>query len=276
MDTQKDIRDKKDSSLDRHSSLTSNVFISDTALEFIFKKTEKIVTAMYMVTKFFPVEESLKIDIRQISSKLLHHVTSVGLLSIREKNERMRMISGNLLELGALFDISYRTGLVSSMNHDILGTEINKLSENISVYNLNQSGTESLVFDEKMFEVNQTVDTTKFKKTNAVAGLEKDDVLYKGHAKSKSVFYGTVKDFKDRLNLPGVTKTSNKVTSNKERRDQIVKEVSKKGEVSVKDISLVITDCSEKTLQRELLALVAEGVLLKTGERRWSRYSMNS
>ncbi len=276
MDTQKDIRDKKDLTLDRHNSLTSNVFVSDTALEFIFKKTDKIVTAMYMVTKFFPVDENLKIDIRQISSKLLHHVTSIGLLSIREKNERMKMISGNLLELGALFDISYRTGLVSSMNHDILGTEINKLSENISVYNLNQSGTESFIFDEKMFEVNQTIDATKLKKTNAAVGLEKDAVLYKGHARSKSVFYGTVKDLKDRLNLPAVTKTSNKVTSNKERRDQIIKEVSKKGEVSVKDISLVITDCSEKTLQRELLALVAEGVLLKTGERRWSRYSMNS
>ncbi len=167
MDTQKDIRDKKDLTVDKCNSLTSNVFVSDTALEFIFKKTDKIVTAMYMVTKFFPIEENLKIDIRQISSKLLHNVTAVGLLSIREKNERMRMISGNLLELGALFDISYHTGLVSSMNHDILGSEINKLSENISVYNRNQSGTESFIFDEKMFEVNQTIDTTQSKKTNA-------------------------------------------------------------------------------------------------------------
>lgn len=31
---------------------------------------------------------------------------------------------------------------------------------------------------------------------------------------------------------------------------------------------------SEKTLQRELFAMVIEGVLNKTGEKRWSRYSL--
>jgi hypothetical protein len=40
----------------------------------------------------------------------------------------------------------------------------------------------------------------------------------------------------------------------------------------VKDVSAVVKDCSEKTLQRELLALVAQGVLKKEGERRWSSY----
>jgi DeoR/GlpR family transcriptional regulator of sugar metabolism len=47
-----------------------------------------------------------------------------------------------------------------------------------------------------------------------------------------------------------------------------------KKDVSIKDISLVLTDCSEKTIQRELNSLVLKGQLKKTGAKRWSRYSI--
>ncbi len=56
------------------------------------------------------------------------------------------------------------------------------------------------------------------------------------------------------------------------REEQILSIVREKGSVSIKDISKVIRDCSEKTLQRTLIALVQRGALLKEGERRWSTY----
>jgi len=45
-------------------------------------------------------------------------------------------------------------------------------------------------------------------------------------------------------------------------------------EVSIKDISIAFTDCSEKTIQRELNALVLKGQIKKTGSKRWSRYQL--
>jgi hypothetical protein len=42
----------------------------------------------------------------------------------------------------------------------------------------------------------------------------------------------------------------------------------------MKDFVKVIPECSEKTIQRELLDLVGKGVLKKEGERRWSTYSL--
>jgi hypothetical protein len=36
----------------------------------------------------------------------------------------------------------------------------------------------------------------------------------------------------------------------------------------------MIKDCSEKTIQRELIVLVSEKVVKKEGERRWSVYSI--
>jgi DeoR/GlpR family transcriptional regulator of sugar metabolism len=38
----------------------------------------------------------------------------------------------------------------------------------------------------------------------------------------------------------------------------------------------VIKDVSEKTIQRELISLIEAGIILKTGERRWSRYSIKN
>jgi len=46
--------------------------------------------------------------------------------------------------------------------------------------------------------------------------------------------------------------------------------------MSIKDIDLALQGlgekCGEKTLQRELVSMVGDGVLKKSGEKRWSRY----
>lgn len=42
--------------------------------------------------------------------------------------------------------------------------------------------------------------------------------------------------------------------------------------ISIKGISAVVRDCSEKTIQRELGTLIAEGLVVREGERRWSIY----
>jgi len=60
----------------------------------------------------------------------------------------------------------------------------------------------------------------------------------------------------------------------KDRRATILGLVQKKDRITVKDVANVIKDCSDKTIQRELLALVKQGVLKKEGERRWSTYSL--
>jgi hypothetical protein len=41
---------------------------------------------------------------------------------------------------------------------------------------------------------------------------------------------------------------------------------------SIKDISRAVKGCSEKTIQRDLAMLIAQGLIEKRGERRWSIY----
>ena len=60
------------------------------------------------------------------------------------------------------------------------------------------------------------------------------------------------------------------------RQNIILNLLKKKKDVSIKDISQIIRDCSEKTIQRELIALIEDNIIQKTGERRWSRYSLKT
>lgn len=59
---------------------------------------------------------------------------------------------------------------------------------------------------------------------------------------------------------------------NKDRPHKILDIVRKNNGVSIKDISALVRDCSEKTIQRELVSLIEQGLIRKVGERRWSLY----
>ncbi len=58
-------------------------------------------------------------------------------------------------------------------------------------------------------------------------------------------------------------------------RQQVILDVLRgRGPVSIKDISAVVKDCSEKTIQRTLNDLIKDGTVVREGDRRWSRYSV--
>ena len=80
-------------------------------------------------------------------------------------------------------------------------------------------------------------------------------------------------DEKPKRKTPARTsvKTRAKTSS---RRAQIIDFIAASGPVSIVDVTAKIKNYSTKTIQRELLALVKDGVLEKKGERRWSTYAI--
>lgn len=58
------------------------------------------------------------------------------------------------------------------------------------------------------------------------------------------------------------------------RSERILDIIKDKGEATIKDISESVTDCSEKTIQRELINMIKDNVVLRDGERRWSKYKL--
>ncbi|MBI2482456.1 MAG: DeoR family transcriptional regulator [Candidatus Vogelbacteria bacterium] len=57
-----------------------------------------------------------------------------------------------------------------------------------------------------------------------------------------------------------------------DRQKKIIEVLRGQDWLGIKDIAEAVPNYSTKTVQRELLALVEQGVLKKQGERRWSRY----
>ena len=66
------------------------------------------------------------------------------------------------------------------------------------------------------------------------------------------------------------------VNGNKSRREKIVELLRVNGPSSVSDLARTVEGCSDKTIQRELVSMVSLGLLKKTGDRRWSRYSLKA
>jgi len=59
-----------------------------------------------------------------------------------------------------------------------------------------------------------------------------------------------------------------------DRAERIKTVLEAKPQATVKDVAEIITDVSEKTIQRELNSLIEKGQVLREGERRWSKYSV--
>jgi uncharacterized protein with gpF-like domain len=62
--------------------------------------------------------------------------------------------------------------------------------------------------------------------------------------------------------------------STSDRTEDIMKIIKDNDKVTIKDISSKIKNCSEKTIQRELIKMVSLKLIKKEGERRWSTYSL--
>lgn len=239
------------------SYLLNTIFIKDGEFKFVFKKTEKIVTAVYLVSDFFNDNEPLKWSLRKVGNSLIKEMVSFN----EGSNLNMKLL---LLELETVFNLAYNSGYVSPMNYEILSEEINKLSIIMDSMGNKTSVPENNLLSTEDFNVSESF--------NSIKDIDKGHDSYKRHT---NVFDKT-------NNLRDYTKPDTKVSykanthkkTNSDRRERILEEIKKKGEVSVKDIARVVTDCSEKTLQRELLSMVDDGVLEKKGERRWSRYSV--
>jgi hypothetical protein len=59
-----------------------------------------------------------------------------------------------------------------------------------------------------------------------------------------------------------------------DRAERIKTVLEAKPQATIRDIAEIITDVSEKTIQRELNSLIEKRQVKREGERRWSRYSV--
>lgn len=156
-------------------------------------------------------------------------------VSLKERQITTLGTKNIVLEIMEFLSVARNVGLVSTENHDLVREELVKYTDNLD-YPVNISD---------FLKINPPEP-----KTEKI--LLKDKSIDKGHLKE----FGVV----------SMKKNS--------RQSSIIAVLKRKKEIMIKDISLLISGCSEKTIQRELSAMIQAGVLRKVGEKRWSRYSI--
>lgn len=255
-----DIRNTQTKSGNIHSEdfvlekgIFSNIFEKDIRRVFIYKKAERLAKAIHLIIPAFAESVSLKNRIGAIAIGL---VDAALMPSVSAR----AALSRELLTLSSVLSIARAGGFLSSMNAELITREAQTLLHEIAAYEeprlfLDEAPTLAGIAKQASSEGTRTgKPSPRPRAPAAVAKAPAGGRLASGGQ-------GHLKDISLSDNI-------------KDRREAILSVIKNKGKASIKDISTVMRGVSEKTVQRELLALIASGTVLKHGVRRWSTYSL--
>lgn len=233
----------------------SNIFEKDIRRVYIYKKAERLAKAIHLVTPAFQTAPALRNRMDQIA---------VGLVdaAILPPSAARDTMSRELLALSSVLSIARTGGLLSPMNAEVISREGQQLLQEIATYEeprLFLEDSPSLAALAKEVSAERTFPGTLRvvapQSTNAHSapkGSGQNVPLSKGQSKGQ-------------INL------KDKAAA---RRQAIKSILNTKGPSYIKDISTLIRDVSEKTIQRELQALVDSGEVTRKGARRWTQYAL--
>ena len=277
-----------------------SLFEKDNFFLFIYKKTERIVSALYLTSSLFSDSEPIKWQLREVGVAVIARVLSLT-DSPLSKPETVSKIKSDLLRLLSLLDIASNAGFISEMNFSILKKELESIVETLllKVSPNDMSGAISGKLNKEFFalprqlffsapnpqDFSRLSDSTNEPNAEQLQGslyswadVSRLEDAYKrqnkGHGNDIQSFTQSPLVRKAGHNNKGQNLGSDAVPNSRELT--IIKMLKDKSNLTIRDFFLVIKGCSEKTIQRELLRLVRIGVLKKSGERRWSRYSLST
>ncbi len=275
MDNQKDTKNTNLNSYGHGSPAVSNLLVHKTEYNFINKKTEKLVTALYMVTDCMDADDALKSKLRTLGVELLSDMHQVSVLLPAEKSTHVSVSLSRIEELLSFINIASTMGFMSEMNSRILHREFGFLVTELESHT-SKDAHFALTLSDEMFHVEKPK-ADFFPRERFV----KDSHYTKGQIfkKTYSPQNGSGKIPSPLSHSKGLINNKSTTGSKDERTGKILSFIKDKKDapgykdgLSIKDISAVFTDCGEKTIQRELNALVSKGEIKKVGAKRWSRY----
>jgi hypothetical protein len=282
---------------DTSGALTQTRFVNmDSFMSFISKKTEQIATALYLVSDTIETEDPIRHRIREKAVDIVSVGKSLDLLSAVEKHFEFHELKSMLAEVSSLLSIAHIVGDISEMNKRILTSESKKLIDAIEVVLTEERehgfGNPTLMDDATSNFILNTFTTEtpapSVPPQNTIGPISGAGEIKRSITDTKrapvasqsntlSDTRKTVTDITSKGHAPkplSAERSQNDIALHHVRRQSIIKVIGQIKSASLTDIKNVIVDVGEKTLQRELMSLIAEGVVLKTGDKRWARYSL--
>jgi hypothetical protein len=199
-------------------------------------KGQKIIAAIFLVTGHLPETDPLREKLRSLA---------VGLVDCTEADVGKQC--GAII--GLLGSAQY-AGVISENNAKIIENEIK-------------------YFSDPLYR-NDTLVSSLFPAPSTAPQLTKGHLLDKRTSSSDMSYMSKVPN----NNVFEQKTVHNDVLKEKKdkRQEKILSYITARKSASIKDIATLFPDVSEKTIQRELGALVAAGKINKRGNKRWSLY----
>jgi hypothetical protein len=265
--TSKDITD----SIEKLCITTSVTAEKEKAISsYIIQKTLRIASATLLLTDVMDKEAPVRQTLQKTSIGLVEDAAmSVSLQPSRES------LLARLRTLSALFDTALLARLLSESNIAIMQNEINALAEFAHSTGWVHAAR---TLGDALLHVDVPVG---FYTTERYQGPQTTSLGQPHYATQPSVVaqetreYATHETRQKDTAVHGQQQQRERMQGQqKDRRAVILTLLQRKDRINIKDVTAVVKDVSDKTIQRELLSLVAQGVLVKEGERRWSTYRL--
>ena len=237
----------------------SNVFEKDIRRIYIYRKTERLAKALQMIAPAFASAPSLRTRLDGISVALID-------AAVLPTNTVRAGLSRELLALSSILSVASAGSLLSEMNAEIIAREAHMLLQEIASYE-----EPKLFLEESPTLAELAKRAPDVRDLFGVAKSIGESLPNNSAPKSAgkhSEFKGHVSDISDNASV------EEQESAYSSRQESILRIIKSKGPVYIKDISTVIREVSEKTIQRELQSLLNLGAIQKEGERRWTRYSI--
>lgn len=275
----------------------------------VAKKSERLVTALYLVTDLVGDSEPIKHGLRKNAVALLSSMNALAQLDVKDRIAELKISLKSVTEILSLLHVAVTTGIVSHMNGELLMDGFRSLQsvlekkqpiltrDQLLIEGEDQllaEGSFSSAVTSTSYDVltpltlarlhsneedlRRTQDTLASSKLLTKLGdvsnkgqnmSDRNDDKRESHQKDSQSVHSVL----IRQTNPQASSLSSSFQMRKQsRRDQILSLFVKGVDVSIKDIAAKIKGCSEKTIQRELNALLYDNVIERIGEKRWSRY----
>lgn len=242
-------------------------------------RLKKLSAAIYVVTDLIKEGEPLKHSIRQKSISLI-----TDIFSLRSNNtihiSQKTALKISLDEITTLLELAGFVKLVSEMNARFLIEEYRKLTNIFSETNdISISISDTSIPQEEVIKMDAAIQDFKRTELPLRNMSFKIDSDKKAPPQSNTNADQNVSEkslqkqyYLESLNKPKVLVKKKKQEEKNDRKQNILGLFIKGTQITIKDISSKISGYSEKTIQRELNALVDLGKITRIGEKRWSKY----
>ena len=213
----------------------------------VFKKTERVASAVFYILAHVELNERTKIHYTNLSDKAmaLHEAVIASLnLYEYEARDKIHAVQQALVVMQSALHLASAAQLITPDMEEVVAQETDVVLRYIRNHYINPGAN----------PVSIAPQAPKPKSVPRTQRRSRPNIPSNDFSSDAVLVYSDLSD----------------------RTTRIKTVLDAKPEATIKDLSEIITDVSTKTIQRDLNSLIESGQVVRQGERRWSKYSINN